>query len=162
MFLSARSGLCRLTADSRACPLSNTRSWQWDYLNGRTGSICPGPVGANYTGADANLLVEYKMQAAGDTDACSGTSCSGFCTTFTSNPSNCGACGTACATGQACVSRTCNGSSCGAGQTNCNGLCVNEQTDPNNCSACGSVCKQGTSCNLGVCTIPCPSGQVLL
>jgi hypothetical protein len=32
----------------------------------RTGSTC-----AANTGADANLLVEYKMQAAGDTDSCS-------------------------------------------------------------------------------------------
>jgi hypothetical protein len=128
----------------------------------RTGSVCPGPVGANYTGADANLLVEYKMQAAGDTDACSGTSCSGFCTTFTADPSNCGGCGTACASGQACVSGACNGSSCGAGQTNCNGLCVNEQTDPNNCGACGSLCKQGTFCDSGKCAPPSPNGAACI
>jgi hypothetical protein len=68
----------------------------------RTGSTC-----ASNTGADANLLVEYKMQATGDTDACLGTSCGGICTATSSDPSNCGTCGQACPSGQGCNSGTC-------------------------------------------------------
>ena len=51
----------------------------------RTGSTC-----AANTGADANLLVEYKMTAAGDTDTCTGTLCGTYCETTTSDPANCG------------------------------------------------------------------------
>lgn len=142
----------------------------------RTGSTC-----AQNTGADANLLVEYKMQAAGDTDACSGTSCNGFCTTTSADPSNCGACGTACssgtpcndggcglaATGGACTSPAqcssgictngvCAAPSCPSGQTLCGNTCVNEAFDPNNCGACGIVCNLPNAtavCSNGACVV---------
>ena len=147
----------------------------------RTGSTC-----TSNTGADANLLVEYKMQAAGDTDsACAGTTCNGFCTTTTADSSNCGACGTACTSGTPCIdggcglasaggactsaaqcsSGTCTGgvcvSGCPVGQLMCGTVCVNEQTDQNNCGACGTVCNAGTTCTSGVCvTSFCAGGTV--
>lgn len=149
----------------------------------RTGSTC-----ATNTGADANLLIEYKMQAAGDTDSvCSGTSCNGFCTTTSADPSNCGACGTACTSGTPCIdggcglasvggactsaaqcsSGTCTSgvcaASCPAGQVLCsNNTCVNEATDTNNCGACGHVCTTSNdtaACLSGACAIQsCNSG----
>jgi hypothetical protein len=79
----------------------------------RTGSTCS----ANAAGADANLLVEYKMQAAGDTDSCPSpnTTCGTFCTNTALDPSNCGSCGTTCTSGLACANGAC------AGQTvSCN------------------------------------------
>ncbi len=136
----------------------------------RTGSTC-----ASNTGADANLLVEYKMTGAGDTDTCPGTLCGTFCENIRSDPSNCGACGIACGTGSACVNGACvgapNGSSCAggsncqsgicsggvcsacaAGQESCGGTCINTQTDSNNCGACGMVCPGGQTClRLGAC-----------
>ena len=138
----------------------------------RTGSSCPSD-----TGADANLLVEYKMQAAGDTDTCSGISCSGFCENLTADPSNCGGCSVACATGQPCTNSACAGaangsscttnsscqsgscvagvcasSSCLSGQTLCNGTCTSTQTDANNCGTCGTACPASESCVSGACT----------
>jgi hypothetical protein len=126
----------------------------------RTGSTCAGSA-ATSTGADANLLVEYKMQAAGDTDTCPGTLCSGICTTPSSDPSNCGTCGTACGSGNPCTNGTC-ASACPQGQTLCKSTCTNTQTDNFNCGACGIVCMGGQTCNAGQCTSPvCPAGQVL-
>jgi hypothetical protein len=79
----------------------------------RTGSTC----GANAAGADANLLVEYKVQAAGDSDTCPSPnkSCGTFCTNTALDPANCGSCGTTCTGGVACANGNC------AGQTiSCN------------------------------------------
>lgn len=143
----------------------------------RTGSTCP-----SNTGADANLLVEYKMQAAGDADSCPGTQCGGICETIISDPANCGGCGTACPTGQPCTSGTCGlasvgsacssdtvcqsgscvaglCSACAAGQTTCGATCTNTQTDVNNCGACGTVCPRGPEqipvCAQGQCSSIC-------
>jgi Collagen triple helix repeat (20 copies) len=73
----------------------------------RTGSAC----GVNAAGADANLLVEYKMQAAGDADSCPGPnrSCGTFCTNTSLDPANCGNCGTTCPSGLACANGACAG-----------------------------------------------------
>jgi cysteine-rich repeat protein len=114
----------------------------------RTGSTC-----ASNTGADANLLVEYKMQATGDTDSCLGTSCSGICTTTSSDPANCGSCGIACASGIPCTGGTCgsSGGGCSPPQTLCGTTCTNTSSDPNNCGACGQVCPMGNVCSNGTC-----------
>ncbi|HVI07670.1 MAG TPA: DNRLRE domain-containing protein [Candidatus Binatia bacterium] len=119
----------------------------------RTGSTC-----ASNTGADTNLLVEYRMQQPGDTDNCAGTSCNGYCTSTASDPSNCGSCGTACPSGQPCTSGACP-AACTGGQVYCNGACTSTQSDPNNCGTCGDVCKQGTACISGVCSAPLPNGS---
>src|SRR4029077_19109335 len=91
----------------------------------RTGSTC-----APNTRGDANQLVEYKMQVSGDTDTCSGTLCAGICTGLSSDPSNCGTCGTACSSGTPCV-----GGNCASG-----GLLAN-----------GQACTAGTQCSSGSC-----------
>jgi hypothetical protein len=148
----------------------------------RMGSTC-----ASNTGADANLLVEYKMMAAGDTDTCPTpqTLCGTYCVNTNSDPSDCGACGTVCPSGQACVSAACapggtgtpcttnancaSGfcvaglcSACASGQTQCSNVCVNTQNNLNNCGACGNACPSspanGTEvCTSGSCGVTCNS-----
>jgi Collagen triple helix repeat (20 copies)/Stigma-specific protein, Stig1 len=111
------------------------------------------PSCASTLGADANLLVEYKMQAQGDTDSCLGTACAGICTALTTDPANCGSCGNACPSNDTCISGACGpAGGCGQGLTLCGGQCVSLQTDSNNCGACARVCQQGQSCIAGVCT----------
>jgi len=117
----------------------------------RTGSTCPKGVGA-----DANLLVEYKMQAASDTDSCAGTSCSGFCTVTSGDPSNCGTCGNACVTGASCVSGVCGTVACSPGQVLCGSTCTDVTSDVNNCGACGLVCSTNNDlplCVTGLCKV---------
>jgi hypothetical protein len=107
----------------------------------RTGSTC-----ATNTGADANLLIEYKMQAAGDTDACDGTSCNGFCTTTSADPSNCGNCGIACTSGTPCTDGGCGLASVGGACTS-PAQCSSGTCTGGVCATCTSNCAVGSACS---------------
>jgi len=86
-----------------------------------------------------------------DDGRCGGGSlkcCDGQCTDESTDPSNCGACGTACMAAHgapACVAGGCTTGACAAGWKDCNassqdGCEVNTGIDPNNCGACGTTC----------------------
>ncbi|MFZ5787750.1 MAG: MXAN_6577-like cysteine-rich protein [Acidobacteriota bacterium] len=74
--------------------------------------------------------------------------CNNQCVNLDSNPSNCGACGTTCKTGETCSAGKC---ACGGTTTSCNGACVDFSKDPANCGSCGNACPAGSSCNAGKC-----------
>jgi hypothetical protein len=70
---------------------------------------------------------------------------------------NCGACGTACLSGQICEAGTCV-NSCLAGLTLCSGACADLMRDPENCGSCAARCADGELCFDGTCTTSCPGG----
>ncbi|MBE7483516.1 MAG: hypothetical protein HS104_26495 [Polyangiaceae bacterium] len=84
------------------------------------------------------------------------TDCNGTCTNTEFDPTNCGACGTACATGEFCSQGQCAGQCLGT--KNCGGKCVDTDTDPANCGACGTACPTGQVCSVGVCGVSCTGG----
>ena len=92
---------------------------------------------------------------------CSGdrpVACAGACVNTMSDSRHCGACGTTCKGGEACVAGKCM-ITCPAGQTVCGNACSNLQIDPMNCGVCGTACKPGEVCSNGACAVNCAMGQ---
>ena len=85
--------------------------------------------------------------------------CNGICIDGTSDPSNCGMCGTTCA-GAApfCQASSCV-ATCAAGALACGNSCVDASADPNNCGACGHTCAINEACTGSVCVPGTCRGQ---
>jgi len=75
------------------------------------------------------------------------TRCGQDCVDVGSNPSHCGGCGVACASGQVCAGGVC---SCPDETELCGGECVNPLTDLDHCGACDTPC-QTTACMDAAC-----------
>jgi hypothetical protein len=94
-------------------------------------------------------------QAPGDAPCAAGTRCcSAGCVDVEDDPSHCGGCERACASGEMCVDGECRcGASpaCDAGLTCCGGACVDRGSDVMNCGACGVACGVNASCSTGMC-----------
>jgi hypothetical protein len=78
--------------------------------------------------------------------------CGAACVDLKTSPSNCGACGSACAAGTTCENAFCSSAgSCEAGRVLCGKKCVDPLTDSDNCGSCGHSCGPGLSCVAGGC-----------
>jgi hypothetical protein len=84
------------------------------------------------------------------------TSCTTGCADLSKDSSNCGACGKACASGEACNAGKCE-IVCASPTTKCGTSCVNTSSDTSNCGACGKACASGEVCKSGTCEIVCSS-----
>ncbi|HXC51552.1 MAG TPA: hypothetical protein VN634_11750 [Candidatus Limnocylindrales bacterium] len=133
---------------------------------GSCGTIC---TAANGTAGCTSSTCTIGSCSAGFTD-CNNSVVDGCEAATTSDPNNCGGCGTTCAAPNGtpgCTSGTCTISGCNSGFANCNGIpgdgCeVGTSSDTNNCGGCGLTCAaaNGTAgCSSGSCTITgCNSG----
>ncbi len=102
------------------------------------------------TGTDATVVsCGTKSALCGDT-----------CVSLQNDNANCGACGTACTTGQVCSQGKC-GTTCGGGTKLCGSSCVETDVDPANCGACGTKCSASEVCSAGKCGTTCAGGQTL-
>ena len=106
------------------------------------GSSSPAPLGS---GSDAGMGDDSSPPPGGDASADGSTCaphqtrCGASCTDTSSDPANCGTCGTACATGQTCLGGICS-VPCSGGNVSCGGKCVMTSTDLSNCGGCGLAC----------------------
>ena len=102
------------------------------------------------------------------------------CVDLGNDPTNCGAPGQVCPSGQTCANGECSGdiSPCSSGRIGlycsldgggsevcCQGAgCTDFQTDPNNCGSCGASCSLGLACLGGQCVATTcasqPQGQL--
>jgi hypothetical protein len=89
------------------------------------------------------------------------TACSGRCVDTQTDAMNCGACGTACPSGMACMAGRCQ-STCDMGTTRCGASCVDTMTNGMHCGMCDNACPSrpnATSvCTGGTCGIRCGAG----
>jgi len=79
------------------------------------------------------------------------TACGDACVDLSSNPQNCGACGTACTGTEVCSQGTC-AAACAEGLIQCGQACADLSSDLLHCGGCNQACQPGQTCEAGVCT----------
>lgn len=136
----------QLTGDQQTCAQSGLacngicEETQTDPNNcGACGNVCPTQL-SPYCIANPNQCGTIQQTCVSGVCGGCGTglnACSGTCTNVQSDPSNCGACGTACLAGQVCTAGQCmgsfpNGAACVSANQCTGGFCVN-----GTCSSCG-------------------------
>ena len=96
----------------------------------------PADAGADDAGADGG--VELPCPAYHER-------CRGSCVPVTDDPARCGACGSACGSGEVCFAGRCE-MACPPDLAACAGRCVDLRLDSEHCGACGGACAASTGC----------------
>jgi len=140
---------------------SRVRTLSWLFVGSLLGACSLSACGGSGDETEPAAEDAGVDSSGGDSDAatCPGseTMCGAKCVDQQSDLANCGACGTACKTGEVCSLGKC-AVSCGGGTTECSGLCKDTQSDINNCGMCGTKCAAGQVCSAGKCGTSCGSG----
>jgi hypothetical protein len=110
-----------------------------------------GILGLLAAGCEVTVVDETAKGGGVDAGRVPCTMCGDACVDTATDPSNCGRCGIACGPGEACVSGSCQTSSCDAPRMMCGDACVDTSIDPGNCGGCGSTCDVGEACVGGEC-----------
>jgi hypothetical protein len=119
-------------------------------VSGSGGTSVSGSGGASVSGSGGS---------GGSSSCASGTlACNGACITPTTDNTNCGACGNACASDKTCQSGSC---ACTTGRVLCAGstTCIDTTSDSANCGSCGKACTASQVCSNGMCATTCTTGQ---
>lgn len=104
--------------------------------------------------AAAAVALAGCLDGAGVTCPAGEALCAGRCVALGNDAANCGACGTVCPAGLACIQGACG---CPMGLAACGDACVDTQHDPANCGGCGTACGQDQFCVDGSCVFGCPA-----
>jgi len=129
---------------------------------GMCGRACPAPANAASTCAMGVCGLGACNAGFSDCDRDPSNGCE---VDTRSSAMNCGACGTACAAGEMCVSGACR-FDCPLPRMRCTSgamvSCVDASTDVNHCGSCGRVCTAGANatatCTMGSCGVRCNPG----
>ena len=168
------AGVCGSDAGPAACAEGQTRCGPYcatvaiDPLHcGRCGNRC----------APGQICAAGQCAAAGPglgTPAATGCTppsvrCGAYCVATSTDPLNCGGCGTRCAPGQLCAEGRCvesvarrdgglaaDPARCAAPQVACGAYCANPANDPFNCGGCGARCAPNQVCAEGRCAVVGP------
>ncbi len=127
------------------------RSWT---LAAKLSFIVFAMLGITIVSCSGDTVVGAKTCSTGE------SLCGTSCVDFTSDPSNCGACGTACKATEVCNAGAC-ALFCSGKSTQCGASCVDVNVSPTNCGKCGTSCNPGEVCNAGTCSAQCPGNQKL-
>ncbi len=121
-----------------------------------TGDLAPGDDGGTEgsSGSSSGFMTDDGGGSSGSSGS-SGASGDGGCGDTSSDPKNCGKCGSACGTGQFCAKGMC---ACPPYEGFCGGKCIPTAADAKNCGACGTTCTGTDACSAGVCSSSCLPG----
>lgn len=86
------------------------------------------------------------------------TQCAEGCVDLRSSATSCGACGSACKSGESCASGQCR-TACPPGQLACGESCYAVENDPAHCGGCENACKAEEVCSDGRCSANCRADQ---
>ncbi len=156
-----------VTNSAPATYTSANSASELSYLGEGTGALGLWPYGniASMGSADGRWVFNYPSVGEftfmgvvkADQTPCtaSQTYCSGSasCADLSSDPNNCGTCGTTCSGGTpVCVGGTCAASCSGGSYQTCSGACVDVNTNANACGGSCTACAANQYCNGGSCS----------